>query len=449
MTKIFGTDGVRGKANQYPLTADHVLRLAQAAGHHFRRGGHRHRAVIGKDTRRSGYMLENALVAGLTSVGMDVVLCGPLPTPAVGILTRSLRADLGIMISASHNPFHDNGIKFFGPDGFKLSDADEARIDALLSEGMPLAEPEEIGSAQRIDGAAERYMEFAKRAFPSALRLDGLKVVVDAANGAAYRTAPGVIWELGAEVIMIGNEPDGLNINRNCGSTSPAACAAAVLRHGADLGIALDGDADRVCLIDENGRLSDGDQIMALIASRFADQGTLKGGAIVATIMSNLGLERHLSDKGIKLERTAVGDRNVIERMRDSGCNVGGEQSGHLILSDYATTGDGLIAALQAMAMMVEEGRPASQVLRRFEPVPQILRSVQIRRGSSVMERPDIQSAIAQAHGDLGPRSRLVIRPSGTEPLIRIMVEGEDEPLLQRVVGDLCHSFSYPFLATV
>lgn len=438
-SQIFGTDGVRGRANTHPMTAETAMRLGQSAGRLFSHGARRTSAVLGKDTRLSGYMLESALVAGLCSVGTDVILTGPVPTPAVGMLTRSLRADFGIMISASHNPAEDNGIKFFGPDGYKLSDAEEDGIERLLTVGPRLSEPLDIGRATRIEGAAERYMEFAKAGFPKGLRLDGLRIVVDAANGAAYRTAPSVIWELGAEVVRIGTEPDGLNINAGCGSTDVAACVHAVLETGADLGIALDGDADRVQLIDECGGLIDGDQLMALIAERHAAAGTLRGGAVVATIMSNLGLERHLAGLGIELVRTKVGDRYVVEKMRELGCNVGGEQSGHIILSEHTTTGDGLIAALQALAAISEERRPASQTLRRFAPVPQVLRNIRVGRGAgALLEDPAVRGAVAAAEARLNGSGRLLLRPSGTEPLIRLMVEGPDDQVIDTMAEDIC-----------
>ena len=435
---LFGTDGVRGRANEHPMTVDVALRLGQAAGRMFRRGAHRHRAVIGKDTRLSGYMIESALQAGLTSAGMDVFLLGPVPTPAVGMLTRSLRADVGLMISASHNPFADNGVKLFGPDGFKLSDETEAEIEAYIGEAPVLAAAEDIGRAKRIDGGAERYVEFAKATFPRALRLDGLKVVVDCANGAAYRVAPQVLWELGAEVVPLGVSPDGLNINAGVGSTAPDACRRAVAAERADLGIALDGDADRVHLIDETGALIDGDQLMGLIAERWAREGRLGGGALVATIMSNLGLERWLAERGVGIERTRVGDRYVVERMRAGGYNVGGEQSGHIILSDFTTTGDGLIAALQALAAIVESGRPASEALRLFDPAPQLLRSVAYAAGVRPLESDSVRAAIAAAEAAMARSGRLVIRPSGTEPVIRVMAEGDDAGLVRDAVEMVC-----------
>ncbi|MSU90102.1 phosphoglucosamine mutase [Rhodobacteraceae bacterium 2CG4] len=432
--KIFGTDGVRGTANSHPMTAAMALRLGAAAGRYFRSGDHRHRVVIGKDTRRSGYMIENALTAGLTSVGADVLLLGPVPTPAVGMLTRSMRADLGVMISASHNPYQDNGIKFFGPDGYKLSDAAEEAIEALL-EGEPEPVPsEEIGRASRIEGDRSRYVEFAKGTIPGRQSLAGLKVVVDCAHGAAYRTAPEVLYELGAEVVPVGVAPNGYNINLGCGSTDPAAAAEAVVVHGADLGIALDGDADRVMIIDETGRIADGDQLMALIAGLWADQQRLARGTLVATVMSNLGLERHLRGRGLRLERTAVGDRYVVEAMRAGGFNLGGEQSGHVVMTDHATTGDGLIAGLQFLSAMVESGRPASALARVFEPVPQLLENVRYAAGAAPLEAEAVRRAIAAAEARLNGTGRLLIRKSGTEPLVRVMGEAEDPALLSEVV---------------
>jgi phosphoglucosamine mutase len=436
--KLFGTDGVRGEANTHPMTPEIAMRLAQATALHFHRGTHRHRVVIGKDTRLSGYMLESALQAGFTSAGVDVFLLGPVPTPAIGILTRSMRADIGVMISASHNPFADNGIKLFGPDGFKLSDEAEAAIEAQVGEPVMLAAPGRIGRAQRIDGGAERYVEVAKATFPKALGLGGLKIVVDCAHGAAYRTAPTVLWELGAEIIPMGVAPNGFNINDGVGSTHPEAVQAAVLREGADLGVALDGDADRVHLVDEKGRLVDGDQIMALIASRWAEAGRLAGGALVATVMSNLGLERFLEGRGLRLDRTRVGDRYVVERMRAGGFNVGGEQSGHLVLSDFTTTGDGLIAALQVLAALVELGRPASEVLHLFDPYPQLLRNVRFAAGTAPLDTTPVRAAIAEAEASLGGDGRLVIRPSGTEPVIRVMAEGTDTARVEEAVAMVC-----------
>jgi phosphoglucosamine mutase len=435
---LFGTDGVRGRANSHPMTAEVALRLGQAAGRLFRRHGMRHRVVIGKDTRLSGYMIESALQAGFTSAGMDVFLLGPVPTPAVGMLTRSLRADVGVMISASHNPFEDNGVKLFGPDGYKLSDAQEAEIEALMAEAPDLAAPDAIGRARRIDGGAERYVEVAKATFPKGLRLEGLKIVVDCAHGAAYRTAPAVFWELGAEVVEIGVSPNGLNINDGVGSTAPDACRRAVVEHRADLGVALDGDADRVHLIDETGAIVDGDQLMALIAGRMAEAGALRGGALVATVMSNLGLERWLAGRGVGLERTRVGDRYVVERMREGGYNLGGEQSGHIILSDFTTTGDGAIAALQALAALVETGRPASEALRPFTPTPQVLRNVRLAPGAAPLGATTVRAAIAEAEAALRGSGRLLVRPSGTEPVIRVMAEGDDRAVVERVVDAVC-----------
>jgi phosphoglucosamine mutase len=435
--RYFGTDGIRGLTNVAPMTAAIAMKVGQAAGRHFLRGAHLHRVVIGKDTRLSGYMMESALVAGLTSVGMDVTLLGPMPTPAVAMLTRSMRADLGVMISASHNPFHDNGIKLFGPDGYKLSDADEAAIEALLEEEIPLAEPRAIGRARRIDDAQGRYIHIAKASFPEALRLDGLKIVIDCAHGAAYKVAPAALWELGAEVIAIGVTPDGFNVNDQVGSTHPKALQLKVIETGADIGIALDGDADRLIVVDERGQIVDGDQLMALIASRAAEAGTLKGGALVATVMSNLGLERFLAGKGIALHRANVGDRHVLELMRTAGCNVGGEQSGHIILADHATTGDGLVAALQVLAALVATGKPASEVLHLFDPLPQLLKNVRFK-GGAPLEADHVKAAIAAAEAKLAGNGRLLIRKSGTEPLIRVMAEGEDKALVIQVVDDIC-----------
>ena len=435
--RYFGTDGIRGLTNSPPMTAAIALKLGQAAGRHFLRGSHTHRVVIGKDTRLSGYLMESALVAGFTSVGMDVTLLGPMPTPAVAMLTRSMRADIGVMISASHNPFHDNGIKLFGPDGYKLSDDDEMAIEALLEEEIPLAEPRAIGRARRIDDAQGRYIHFAKATFPEHLRLDGLKIVIDCAHGAAYKVAPAALWELGAEVIAIGVAPDGFNVNDKVGSTHPRALQLKVLESGADIGIALDGDADRLIVVDERGQVVDGDQLMALIASRAAEAGTLKGGALVATVMSNLGLERFLESKGIALHRANVGDRHVLELMRTAGCNVGGEQSGHIILSDHATTGDGLVAALQVLAALVGSGKPASELLHLFDPLPQLLKNVRFK-GGAPLEADSVKDAIAAGEAKLAGQGRLLIRKSGTEPLIRVMAEGEDKALVGRVVDDIC-----------
>ncbi len=437
--KLFGTDGIRGTANVEPITAETALAVAKAAGRQFMRGDHRHTVVIGKDTRLSGYMLEPAMTAGFISVGMDVVLLGPLPTPAVGMLTRSLRADLGVMISASHNPYQDNGIKLFGPDGFKLSDEVEHEIEARIDNGSKLAPPHQLGHAQRLDDALGRYIEFVKSSFPRGLRLDGLKVVVDCANGAAYRVAPKVLYELGAEVVSIGVYPDGFNINQRCGATDPERMQEAVITQSADFGIALDGDADRAILADERGQIVDGDQVMALVARSWLRDGRLAGDAVVATVMSNLGLERFLNDLGVGLERTPVGDRYVVERMRAGGFNVGGEQSGHIVLTDFATTGDGLIAALQVLAVVVEAGRPASEVTRLFVPLPQLLRNVRFN-GGQPLEDDRVRAAIRDGESRLGKAGRLVIRKSGTEPLIRVMAEGEDEALIDAVVGDICHT---------
>ena len=436
--KLFGTDGVRGTANTFPMTAEMALMIGAAAGRYFRRDqGGVHRVVIGKDTRLSGYMFENALTAGLTSTGMNVLLLGPVPTPAVGLLTPSMRADLGIMISASHNPASDNGIKFFGPDGFKLSDEAEAEIEALVEEGVSPARAGNIGRAKRIDDGRFRYQERVKSTFPQGMRLDGMKVVVDCANGAAYRTAPEVLWELGAEVIPVGTSPDGLNINLDCGSTKPRTAAEAVVAHGADVGICLDGDADRVILIDETGTVADGDQIMALMAARWAEEDRLKGGTLVATVMSNLGLERFLNGRGLRLERAKVGDRYVVEAMRAGGWNLGGEQSGHIVMTDYATTGDGLMAGLQFLGEMVRSGAPASVLARSFEPVPQMLKNVRFAAGQKPLETSGVQGAIAEAEAALSGRGRLLIRKSGTEPLIRVMAECEDEALLTRIVDGI------------
>ena len=436
--KLFGTDGVRGRANTYPMTAEMALRLGAAAGRYFRRDGSAaHRVVIGKDTRLSGYMLENALTAGLTSTGMNVLLLGPIPTPAVGFLTRSMRADLGVMISASHNPHYDNGIKFFGPDGFKLSDEAEAEIEAMLEGDIQPAQPAGIGRAKRIEDGRGRYQEYAKTTFPAGLRLDGLKVVIDCANGAAYKAAPDVLWELGAEVISVGVSPNGTNINDRCGSTHTETAAEAVVAHGAHVGISLDGDADRVMILDQHGKVADGDQIMALMAARWAEEGRLQGGALVATVMSNLGLERFLQGRGLRLERTAVGDRYVVERMREGGFNLGGEQSGHIVMTDYATTGDGLIAGLQFLAEMARTGKPASDLTRSFETVPQMLKNVRYGAGSAPLEAASVKAVIAAAEVRLTGKGRLLIRKSGTEPLVRVMAECEDAGLLVEVVDGI------------
>ncbi|MEP3334078.1 phosphoglucosamine mutase [Sedimentitalea sp.] len=438
MRELFGTDGVRGTANVHPMTADMALRIGAAVGRYFRReAGGVHRVVIGKDTRLSGYMFENALTAGLTSTGMNVLLLGPVPTPAVGLMTRSMRADLGVMISASHNPAQDNGIKFFGPDGYKLSDQVEAEIEALIHVGVEPAQAMNIGRAKRIDDARFRYGERVKSSLPRDLRLDGLKVVIDCANGAAYRTAPETLWELGADVIPVGVAPDGHNINRDCGSTKPRAAAETVVAHGADVGICLDGDADRVILIDETGTIADGDQLMALLATRRAAEDQLAGGALVATVMSNLGLERHLQSQGLRLERTGVGDRYVVERMREGGYNLGGEQSGHIVMTDYATTGDGLMAGLHFLAEMVQSDTPASQLARQFEPVPQLLKNVRYGDGQRPLDLPTVKTAIADAESELTGKGRLLIRKSGTEPLIRVMAECEDPAILDRAVNSI------------
>ncbi len=436
--KLFGTDGVRGLANTHPMTAELALRLGAAAGRFFRSdGSNGHRVVIGKDTRLSGYMLETALTAGLTSTGMNVLLLGPVPTPAVGYLTRSMRADLGIMISASHNPAHDNGIKFFGPDGFKLSDEAEAAIEGIVAGEIDLARPQNIGRAKRIDDGRGRYVEYAKTTFPRGRSLGGLKVVIDCANGAAYRAAPDVLWELGAQVIPVGVAPNGHNINDGCGSTDTGICVETVIAHQADLGISLDGDADRVMLIDETGRVADGDQIMALFAARWAAEGRLKDGTLVASVMSNLGLERFLQGRGLRLERTPVGDRYVVERMREGGWNLGGEQSGHIVMTDYATTGDGLIAALQFLAAMAETGRPASGLVESFARVPQLLKNVRYAAGAEPLTAPAVSAVIAGAEARLNGKGRLLIRKSGTEPLVRVMAECEDEALLAEVVDEI------------
>ena len=433
--KLFGTDGVRGRANQPPMTAETALRLGAAAGRYFRRdGSSAHRVVIGKDTRLSGYMFENALTAGFTSTGMNVLLLGPVPTPAVGLLVTSMRADVGVMISASHNPHEDNGIKFFGPDGFKLSDDAEAEIEAIMDGDIVPAEAPNIGRAKRIDDGLFRYVERIKSTFPSDLTLDGLKVVIDCANGAAYRAAPQVLWELGAEVVPIGVAPNGTNINLNCGSTSTETAAEAVVSHGADVGICLDGDADRVMIIDENGEVADGDQVMALFAARWHAEGRLKGGTLVATVMSNLGLERYLGGQGIALHRTSVGDRYVVEAMRAGDFNLGGEQSGHIVMTDYATTGDGLLAGLQFLAEMKRTGKPASALRQSFDRVPQLLKNVRYDPSHTPLEAAGVKAAIAEAEAQLNGTGRLLIRKSGTEPLIRVMAECEDDGLLHKVV---------------
>ncbi|MBX9796778.1 phosphoglucosamine mutase [Sphingomonas sp.] len=435
--KYFGTDGIRGATNATVMTAEMAMRVGMAAGTHFARGPHKHRVVIGKDTRLSGYMLESAMVAGFTSVGMDVVLVGPMPTPAVAMLTPSMRADLGVMISASHNPYGDNGIKLFGPDGYKLSDEDEIAIEALIDGTVPLAPSPDIGRARRYEDARGRYIHAAKLTFPDDLRLDGLRVVVDCANGAAYQVAPSALWELGADVVAIGVQPNGKNINDGVGSTSPALLCETVVASGAHLGIALDGDADRLILVDEGGRVVDGDQLMATIATGWARRGRLKNGLLVATVMSNLGLERYLESHELGLLRTKVGDRHVLEAMRERGCNVGGEQSGHIILSDYATTGDGLVAALQILAEIVRAGKPASEVLHRFDPLPQLLKNVRFS-GGRPLDTDRVKAVIAEAEAELNGKGRLVIRPSGTEPVIRVMAEGDDPQQVERVVDRIC-----------
>ena len=435
--KFFGTDGIRGRTNQGVMTADIAMRVGQAAGRHFLRGDHRHRVVIGKDTRLSGYMIESALVAGFTSVGMDVIMTGPLPTPAIALLTREMRADMGVMISASHNPYQDNGIKLFGPDGFKLSDEDELAIEAAILADQELVDASKVGRARRIDDARGRYIHAVKQSVSNDVRFDGLKVVVDCANGAAYQVAPSVIWELGAKVITLGVTPNGTNINDGVGSTSLEALKAKVVEEGADVGIALDGDADRLIVVDEKGQTVDGDQIMALIATRMAERGSLKGGGIVATVMSNLGLERYLQSQGLTLHRAKVGDRHVLEMMREGGFNVGGEQSGHMILLDYATTGDGTTAALRVLASLVRSGKKASELMHLFDPVPQLLKNVRYD-GGKPLDNAQVQAVIAEAEKELEGTGRLVIRPSGTEPVIRVMAEGDDAGKVEAVVNRIC-----------
>jgi len=436
--RYFGTDGIRGRVNEFPMTAENALKIGMAAGQFFKNNEKKvHRVVIGKDTRLSGYMLENALTAGLTSMGMNVLLLGPVPTPAVGILTPSMRADLGIMISASHNPHKDNGIKFFGPDGFKLSDEAEQNIEELIGTELSNVGLIDIGRAKRIEDGLFRYVERVKSSFPNGMRLDGMKVVIDCANGAGYRAAPEVLWELGAEVIPVGVNPNGLNINKNCGSTNPQRAAEAVVSHGADVGICLDGDADRVILIDSDGIIADGDQIMGVIASRWSEDGLLAGSGIATTVMSNLGLERFLSQRGISMERTQVGDRYVVERMRKSGFNLGGEQSGHIILSDFSTTGDGLIAGLQFLAEIIRSERSSKELAHVFEPVPQLLKNASFRAGSDPLAKPNVIKAIKAAEAKLKNNGRLLIRKSGTEPLIRVMAESEDEEKMTRSVDSV------------
>jgi len=436
--RYFGTDGIRGQSNVFPMTPDLAMRVGIAVGTIFRNGAHRHRVVIGKDTRLSGYMLENAMVAGFTAAGLDVFLLGPIPTPGVAMLTRSLRADVGVMISASHNPFEDNGIKLFGPDGYKLSDEIEGQIEDLLDKDMTaqLAKSQEIGRAKRVEGDIYRYIEHAKRTLPRDVTLQGLRIAIDCANGAAYKVAPLALWELGADVVTIGDEPNGVNINLDCGSTHPAALSRKVHEVRADIGIALDGDADRVLIVDENGTVIDGDQLMAVIGNSWAEDGVLKGNGIVATVMSNLGLERYLNGRGLDLHRTKVGDRYVVEHMRQHGFNVGGEQSGHLVLSDFGTTGDGLVAALQILACVKRQGKTVSEVCHRFDPVPQVLKNVRVSAGMP-LENAAVRQAIADAESELAKNGRLLIRPSGTEPLIRVMAEGDDRGQVERIVDEL------------
>ncbi|HET7850066.1 MAG TPA: phosphoglucosamine mutase [Pseudolabrys sp.] len=440
--RYFGTDGIRGRANRV-ITPELALRVGQAAGLAFKNGEHRHRVLIGKDTRLSGYMIETALVAGFTSVGMDVLLTGPIPTPAVGVLARSMRADLGVMISASHNPFDDNGIKLFGPDGFKLSDEVEVKIEELLDSDLTkqLAKSTDLGRAKRIDGVQDRYIEFAKHTLPKALDFEGLRVVIDCANGAAYRVAPGALWELGADVVPIGIEPDGFNINKDCGSTNLTALCHKVREMRADIGIALDGDADRVIIVDERGHVVDGDQLLAVIAESWKEDGRLQRPGIVATVMSNLGLERYLAGIGLELVRTPVGDRYVLEHMRQHGYNIGGEQSGHIILTDYSTTGDGFVAALQVLAVIKRLNKPVSEVCHRFEPLPQVLKNVRCQTGRP-LENAGVRSAIANAEKKLGRGGRLIVRPSGTEPVIRVMGEGDDKALVEAAVDDVVEALT-------
>jgi len=436
--KYFGTDGIRGTANTFPMTPEIAMRVGMAAGIAFRRGDHRHRVVIGKDTRLSGYMIENALVAGFTAAGMDVLLLGPIPTPGVAMITRSMRADIGVMISASHNVYYDNGIKLFGPDGFKLSDVIEQSIEQLLDEDITskLANASDIGRAKRIEGADARYIEFAKQTLPKKMSLDGLRIVMDCANGAAYKVAPETLWELGAEVVPIGVDPNGININLDCGSTSTSELRKKVMETRADIGIALDGDADRVIIVDEKSNVIDGDQIMALVSEFWNNSDRLSGGGVVATVMSNLGLERFLNDQDLDLARTQVGDRYVVEHMRANGYNLGGEQSGHMIMSDFATTGDGLVAALQVLTAVQSANKPVSEVCSKFEPVPQILKNVRYA-GEMPLENPRVIEAVKDGESMLGNSGRVVIRPSGTEPLIRIMAEGDDEGLVHNVVDEI------------
>ncbi|UWQ51872.1 phosphoglucosamine mutase (plasmid) [Leisingera caerulea] len=438
--QYFGTDGIRGRANTGPMTAPFMVQLAAAVGQYFNATSQTRRVVIGKDTRRSCYMLENALTAGFTAAGMDVFALGPLPTPAVGLLTRSMRADLGVMISASHNPHHDNGIKFFGPDGFKLSDTAEQEIEAILAAGTSATDTDHLGRVTRLNDSAARYVEYAKTTLSGRTRLDGLKIVIDCANGAAYKAAPEVLWELGAEVIPVGVAPNGYNINDGCGSTSPGLAAKTVLETGADLAICLDGDADRIIMLDETGTVVDGDQIMALLASHWARQGRLNRNTLVATVMSNLGLETYLADQGITLRRTAVGDRYVVEEMRQGGFNMGGEQSGHIVITDNTTTGDGLLAGLQVLALLKETGEKASRLTRQFKPVPQLLQNVRYKPGQNPLDQAAVQEAIRRGEADLNGSGRLLIRKSGTEPLIRVMGESMDEALLQAVVANVAQT---------
>jgi phosphoglucosamine mutase len=442
--RYFGTDGIRGKSNTPPMTAELAMKVGAAVGNLYRRGDHRHRVVIGKDTRLSGYMIENALVAGFTSAGLDVLLLGPIPTPGVAMLTRSMRADIGVMISASHNAYQDNGIKLFGPDGFKLSDEIESRIEDLIdADGQTLlAAPDDIGRAKRVDGDIYRYIEFVKRTLPRGSRdLTGLRVVIDCANGAAYKVAPSVLWEMGAEVITMGNKPNGTNINLNCGSTHPEALIKKVHETRADVGIALDGDADRLLIVDEKGIVVDGDQLMTLIAESWSNDGRLQGGGVVATVMSNLGMERHLESKNLTLARTKVGDRYVVEHMRAHGFNLGGEQSGHIVMTDFATTGDGLVAALQILSCAQKLGRPMSEITKCFEPVPQLLKNVRFS-GPSPLNKDHVKAAIQDAEAELNKSGRLVIRPSGTEPLIRVMAEGDDASQVEKIVDGLVEVIS-------
>ena len=440
--RYFGTDGIRGLANRV-ITPELALKVGQAAGLIFRNGDHRHRVLIGKDTRLSGYMIENALVAGFTSVGMDVLLTGPIPTPGVAMLAHTMRADLGVMISASHNPFDDNGIKLFGPDGFKLSDEVELKIEALLDSDMSkqLASGKDLGRARRIDGVQDRYIEFAKRTLPRGITFEDLRIVIDCANGAAYKVAPGALWELGAEVIPIGVDPDGFNINKDCGSTDLDALTRKVREMRADIGIALDGDADRVLIVDELGHVVDGDQLLAVIAESWKEDGRLQNPGVVSTVMSNLGLERHLAAQGLKLVRTPVGDRYVIEQMRAQGYNIGGEPSGHIILSDYATTGDGFVSALQVLAVVKRMNKPVSEVCHRFEALPQVLKNVRFKSGKP-LENASVRLAIASAESRLGQGGRLLVRPSGTEPVIRVMGEGDDKALVEAVVDDIIEALT-------